>query len=272
MPLLGYNAASAKGAPTAPTIGSATSPTSTTASVTFTAPSFSKLPITNYTVTSSPGGITGTGSSSPVTVSGLTAGTAYTFTVNGTTNYGISSDSSAASNSVTPAVPGSFESIATITALSGVNNVTFTSIPGTYKILQLRYSTMGSTVQSLLNFQINGITTGSLYATWTIAGAGSGAASGTGQSASNDAILAGFGNSYVSNSTYPGVGIYNFYDYASTSKTKMWVGYAGNETNSGSRGIEWNNGVINTTTAITSIKLYTANTWASGTFALYGMK
>jgi len=38
-------------------------------------------PITGYTVTSSPGGITASGPRSPITVKGLTNGTAYTFTV-----------------------------------------------------------------------------------------------------------------------------------------------------------------------------------------------
>jgi hypothetical protein len=103
MPILGAQSAGTKGAPTAPTIGTATL-SGTSASVTFTAPSFSKLPITSYTVTSSPGGITGTGSSSPITVSGLSYDTAYTFSVTAATSNGASA-SSAASNSVTPAIP-----------------------------------------------------------------------------------------------------------------------------------------------------------------------
>jgi len=54
-----------------------------------------------FTVTSSPGGITATGSS-PVTVTGLTNGTEYTFTVTVTDNGGQTATSSA-SNAVTPA-------------------------------------------------------------------------------------------------------------------------------------------------------------------------
>jgi len=89
--------------PNAPTIGTATAG-SGSASVTFTAPSnVGGGAITSYTVISSPGGITGTGASSPVTVSGLTNGTAYTFTVVATNTYG-SGPASAASNSVTPTV------------------------------------------------------------------------------------------------------------------------------------------------------------------------
>ena len=102
MPILGAQG-STKGPSTAPTIGTATAGNGT-ASVTFTAPSFSKLPITSYTVTSSPGNITGTGASSPITVSGLSNGTAYTFTVRATHANGQSA-ASASSNSVTPLNP-----------------------------------------------------------------------------------------------------------------------------------------------------------------------
>ena len=88
----------------APTIGTATAGNAT-ASVTFSAPSdVGSAPITNYTVTSTPSSITGTGASSPVTVSGLANGTAYTFKVKAFNGAGTSAES-AASNSVTPAAP-----------------------------------------------------------------------------------------------------------------------------------------------------------------------
>jgi len=87
--------------PGAPTIGTATAGNAQ-ASVAFTAPAVTGGPaITSYTATSSPGGITGSAASSPITVSGLTNGTAYTFTVTATNSIGTSA-ASAASNSVTP--------------------------------------------------------------------------------------------------------------------------------------------------------------------------
>jgi hypothetical protein len=91
-------------APGAPTAVSAIAGNSQ-ATVTFTAPvSNGGAAITSYTVTSNPGGLTGTGSASPITVTGLTNGTSYTFTVTATNGVGTGS-ASAASNSVTPAAP-----------------------------------------------------------------------------------------------------------------------------------------------------------------------
>ena len=100
----------AQGLPGAPTIGTAT-PGNTSASVAFSAPaSTGSSTITSYTVTaadstnSAHGGQTATGSSSPITVTGLTNGDSYTFTVAATNGVG-TGPASAASNAVVPAVP-----------------------------------------------------------------------------------------------------------------------------------------------------------------------
>ena len=87
--------------PGAPVIGTATATGTTTASVTFTAPSDVGIPaLTGYRVTSSPGGFTNTGASSPIVVSGLSPSTVYTFTVQATNVIGYGA-ASAASNSIT---------------------------------------------------------------------------------------------------------------------------------------------------------------------------
>ena len=93
--------------PNAPNIGTATAGNAQ-ATVSYTFPSSNGgSVITSYTATSNPGGITGTLSqagSGDITVSGLTNGSTYTFTVTATNAIG-TSVASAASNSVTPAVP-----------------------------------------------------------------------------------------------------------------------------------------------------------------------
>ncbi|MDR0184221.1 autotransporter domain-containing protein [Lysobacter arvi] len=87
--------------PDAPTIGTATAGDGE-ATVGFTAPaSTGGVAIDGYTVTSTPGGFTGTGIASPIRVAGLANGTTYTFTVVATNSAGDGA-ASAASNAVTP--------------------------------------------------------------------------------------------------------------------------------------------------------------------------
>jgi hypothetical protein len=84
--------------------------------VTFAAPtSDGGSAITGYTATSSPGGFTGTGTASPITVTGLPALIAYTFTVTATNVIG-TGPASSASNSVTPTTVPDAPIIGTATA------------------------------------------------------------------------------------------------------------------------------------------------------------
>lgn len=110
--------AAAATVPGAPTIGTATAGDAS-ASVAFTSGSTGGSPILDTTVTSSPGGITATGTTSPIAVPGLTNGTAYTFTAAHRNAIG-TGPSSAASNSATPVGAG------IVTRLVTPSNVTET--------------------------------------------------------------------------------------------------------------------------------------------------
>ena len=115
--------------PGAPTGVSATAG-NTQALVSFTAPAYNGgSAIISYSATSSPGGFSGTltqAGSGTITVTGLTNGTAYTFTVTATNAAGTSA-ASAASNAVTPVtVPGA-PTIGTAIAGNAQASVPFTA-------------------------------------------------------------------------------------------------------------------------------------------------
>lgn len=129
--LPGYNALKVANAPT---IGTASVASGTSVSVAFTAPACTGgSVISTYTAFACCGVKTNVGASSPIVVSGLTSGTAYTFKVVATNIYGPSYPS-AASNSVTPPAPSS-QSYATAgtyswVAPSGVTSVSVVAVGG----------------------------------------------------------------------------------------------------------------------------------------------
>ena len=109
--------------PGAPTSVAATAGNAT-ASVAFVAPSSNGgSAITGYKVTSSPGSFTAMGTTSPINVTGLTNGTAYTFTVVATNDVGISV-ASAASAAVTPAPPA----CGSVTSVSDIDMNSYTTV------------------------------------------------------------------------------------------------------------------------------------------------
>ena len=107
-------------APSAPTAVTATSNANASSVVSWTAPaSNGGWSITGYTVTSTPGGITcATGAITSCPVTGLTNGTAYTFTVTATNAIG----TSLASSPSAPATPATAPNAPTgVSATSGAN-------------------------------------------------------------------------------------------------------------------------------------------------------
>ncbi|NJL57444.1 fibronectin type III domain-containing protein [bacterium] len=94
------------------------------ATVTFTAPANNGgTEIVQYTVTSTPGGITASHTASPIMVSGLTNGTSYSFTVVAINGQG-AGELSVASNAVTP--QGVPDAPTTVSASAGDAQATIT--------------------------------------------------------------------------------------------------------------------------------------------------
>ena len=276
MPIIGIVASQDGKTPTAPTIGTATAVTSTSATVAYTASTYTGKGAATYTATSSPGGFTGTGAS-PITVSGLTSGTAYTFTVTATSTTGQTAVSGS-SNSVTPVTPPSFYSIATVT-LGAINSaITFSSIPSTYKSLQLRavlsdnYSTNSTPKNPILQF--NGDTAANYY--WHYLKANSSTVSAGSSPAGGIQIQSWEATFGAGNAAFVGGGIVDIIDYASTSKYKTVRALAGTDSNSAtvaSNNIALSSGLWSSTAAINSITINVgATSWPTGTsIALYGI-
>ena len=264
------NAPSGGKKPTTPTIGTATDDgTGTGVSVAFTPSTYIGKGTITYTATSSPGSLTNTGSGSPIVVSGLTTGTAYTFTVQGATNYGVNSDSSAASNSVTPASPTSYESIATTTVgAGGSSSVTFSSIPSTYTHLQLRIFASPTASGPNFNIRFNS-DSGTNYAQHQIYGTGA-----TVGANSNTAQNKGYLVSSATSSTYYSAAITDILDYTNTNKYKTVRSLGGWDTNSTSDEINFRSVLWLNTSAISTITLLpdSGNFAQYSSFALYGIK
>jgi hypothetical protein len=137
--------------PGIPTIGTTTYSASgkeynnSSASVAFTPGEGGGLP-NSYRATSTPGGFTGTSSSSPIIVSGLQSATAYTFSVTGTNNFGTSAGS-INSNSITAnTIPQSPGTPTAAYASSTSVTLTFTAgATGGSTITNYKYSIDGTT-------------------------------------------------------------------------------------------------------------------------------
>ena len=161
--------------PDAPTIGTASATgVSGQAQVSFTAPSNGGgSAITTYTATSSPEGITGTVSqagSGSITVSGLTDGTAYTFTVTATNTAG-TGVSSGASNSITPNATSTPQTIS-FGALSAVTygDASFTLGASATSGLTVTYSSNNTSVATVSGNTVTIVGAGSATITASQAG------------------------------------------------------------------------------------------------------
>jgi hypothetical protein len=158
----------------------------------------------------------------------------------------------------------SFESIATVT--TGAGDVSFTSIPSTYKHLQLRYSIVTTNAAGVLGLRFNS-DTGNNYVFHKLYG------DGTNAGAAGYAATSYMGIDYQGFvATYPNVGIIDFVDYASTTKNKTVRSLSGADKNAAGGNVKLSSGLWMSTAAITQIDtaLQSGNTTVS--WALYGIK
>lgn len=170
----------------------------------------------------------------------------------------------------------SFDSIATTTLGSANSTITFSSIPSTYKHLQVRYlarSARTTSAGATMLIQFNS-DTGNNYAYHILYGDGSTTAAYNG-STTNVMRSYSVASSSSSNTQAYGVGVIDILDYGSTSKYKTLRHLGGYDRN-GSGELNLASGLWQSTSAITSITLTlaeaTANYETNSTFALYGIK
>jgi hypothetical protein len=257
--------------PDAPTIGTATA-AGLSASITFTPATTGGAP-TTYTAISTPGLITGTSSSSPVTVSGLSDGTSYTFTVRASNSTG-SSPVSGSSNSIDAVSPvdSGYDSLASITVPSGgLASITFSGIPAGYRHLQIRgvARTTRSAVADGLRFEFNGDTSTSYYS-HSLYGAGSS----FGSYASANKIESWVIGSNDASTNVFGAFVTDILDYSNSSKNTTIKTFTGID-NNGSGQVAYNSGVWLKLHPVSSIRLFSdsaANFMTYSQFSLYGVK
>jgi len=162
-----------------------------------------------------------------------------------------------------PRITGSYESIATVSA-SGSSVVTFSSIPSTYKHLQIRcFSTPSGATYNYLRLNSD---TGTNYSFHQLTGDGStaGAAGGATQNLV-----------YINNysSTQPAVAIIDILDYQNTNKNKTIRSLAGVDSN-GAGYVQFRSGAWYNTAAVSTVTITVdGGSYSTGSsFALYGIK
>ena len=166
-----------------------------------------------------------------------------------------------------PPVTNSYESIATVTVGSGgASNIEFTSIPSTFKHLQIRAITRATTTggETGLWF-LNSDTTQSNYYSHFLVGNGS------------SATAAAYNNPYSwsytdAADTFTGF-VMDILDYANTNKYKTIRTLRGWDKN-GSGNISLESGLWKNTNAVTTFKfnMGSGNLAQYSSFALYGIK
>jgi hypothetical protein len=165
-------------------------------------------------------------------------------------------------------VTNSYESIATVTVGTATNTITFSSIPSTFKHLQIRAHAQVST-SGLARIRFNG-DAGANYFGHDLVGNGA-AVNSYAYPNINQIYIWPSGNSV---SPYWSPAIVDIHDYQNTNKNKTARVLCGYDSNSAIGFIELVSGAWNNTAAVSSIEITTntGNFTTNTQFALYGIK
>lgn len=169
------------------------------------------------------------------------------------------------------AVTNSYESIATVTVGSSVSTISFTSIPSTYKHLQVRLLARSTRVNAgdYMNVRFNSDSS-AVYARHNLNGDGSGA--GAGSQINATAIEFNRLAAASASANVFGAGVIDILEYANTNINKTARALIGYD-NNGSGEIHFQSGLWRSTSAITSITFTCNNDFAANSqFALYGIR
>jgi hypothetical protein len=176
----------------------------------------------------------------------------------------------ASSISGSKAVTNSYESIATVTLSSTTSTISFTSIPSTFKHLQIRAFAKSDSTVADSKWQFNS-DAGSNYAFHLLVGNGSTANAYNG--VTQTYIKAA---PYIDNtSNVGGVGVTDILDYSNTSEYKTVRTLTGMDNNTVNYGqVQFYSGLWQSTSAITSITITpsSGNYAQYSSFALYGIR
>lgn len=169
---------------------------------------------------------------------------------------------------------GDFESIATYNGTGSSGVITFSSIPSTYKHLQLRVIARGTAATTLIqhNVTLNGVTgSGSYYAQHEIYG--DGATAGANADAASTYMSCGLVPAASQAANIYGSLVFDLLDYSNTNKNKTARMIWGLDLN-GSGYIDFRSSLALNTNAINSLTITASsgNYTTASSFALYGIK
>ena len=179
-----------------------------------------------------------------------------------------------------PRITNSYDSIATVVGNGSASTLTLSSIPSTYKHLQLRISardarsTDNDTFQMYFNSDA-GAGSPNNYSRHALRGNGTSASAYSVVQQSGDCIGLHVGPAANSLGSVFSAGVVDILDYTNTNKFKTVRSLGGYDTNGGASFVELVSSLWNSTSAITSITFFNngSSAWTSSTqFSLYGIR